>query len=110
MNISRWQKLSFAEQMGNIGSEFLRSKHWKERGDFESYQKSLERAIELTDLTISDRRWQKQRYLSELNRLREVFCDLYLNQNRYEIKSQSLENYFLFFALMSCCKSEAEAK
>lgn len=93
----RWQELSLAEQMGNIGAEVSRVIHWHEKGDQESKEKALWRALELLDLTISDKRWQGR--LLELCRLREIICDLFIGNNTYKTSPKSLQNYFLFFAL-----------
>ena len=93
-----WQKLSLAEQLANIGSEISRVIYWKENGDKENEQKAAWRALELIDLTISDSRWRER--LKELFRLREVFCDFFVETHNYEVSPESLNNYFLFFALM----------
>lgn len=97
MNLERWQKFSLAEQMGNIGSEFSRAKHWEEKGDFDARQKALERMIELIDLTVSDKR--RHSHLVELLRLREIICDLMIRGGNYDISLKSLQDYFLPFAL-----------
>lgn len=93
----RWYKLSFAEQMGNIGSEVSRAIYRQQIGDEEDMKKSAWRALDLMDLTISDRRWQFR--LFEPLRLREVFCDLFFGNNNYNTSPNLLKNYFLFFAL-----------
>lgn len=97
MTSEKWQKLSFAEQMGNIGSEFSRARHWQESGDFTNRERALERMIELIDLTISDKRWRSR--LFEILRLREVICDLLIKKGDYNISPKSLQEYFLFFGL-----------
>ncbi len=97
MNAERWQKFSLAQQMGNIGSEVSRALSLREKGDRENMEKSLWRAIELVDLTISDKRWIKRGV--EFMRLREVVCDLLLGNNIYKTKPEVLKNYFLIFAL-----------
>lgn len=99
MTSEKWQKLSLAEQMGNIGAEISRVIHWHERKDQESKEKALWRALELIDLTISDRRWKPR--LFEICRLREVICDLFLGKNIYKISTKHLKDYFLFFALLA---------
>lgn len=93
----KWQKLSLAEQMGNIGAEVSRVIHWHKKKDKESKEKALWRALELIDLTISDKRWRGR--LLEICRLREVICDFFLENNQYKISSKFLKDYFLFFAL-----------
>ena len=97
MTLEKWQKLSLVEQMGNIGSEFSRARHWEESGDFDSREKALERMIKLIDLTISDKKWRCR--LFELLRLREIVCDLLIRGGNYDISLKSLQDYFLFFAL-----------
>ena len=93
----RWYNFSFCEQMANIGSEISRSIHWYGENDKEEKEKSVERALELIDLTISDKRWKGR--LREIFRLREVVCDLFLGNNDYNVSLESLKNYFLFFSL-----------
>lgn len=93
----RWHKMSLSEQLANIGSEFNRALHWKDKNDKESEEKSFDRLLELIDLTISDRRWKNR--ISEILRLREVICDFFMNQNSYNTNPAVLENYFLLFAL-----------
>lgn len=97
MTLEKWQKLSLAEQMGNIGSEFSRARHWEKSGDFDNRQRALERMIELIDLTTTDKKWRYR--LFELLRLREIICDLLIKKGDYEISPKSLQDYFLFFAL-----------
>lgn len=97
MTNEKWQKLSFAEQMANIGSELNRVIYWHKAGDRENKGKAVWRVLELIDLTIADKRWASR--LLELIRLREVFCDLFLGKKLYDISLKSLQNYFLNFAL-----------
>lgn len=96
----KWQKLSLAEQMGNIGSEVSRALHWRQAGDRKGAQKSAWRALELIDLTLADKRWQGRTF--ELGRLREVFCDMFFGKKSYyNVSPQSLQNYFLPFAFLA---------
>jgi hypothetical protein len=50
----RWNLLSFAEQMANVGSEVERTISWKNRGRAEISGRAFERALELIDLTVAD--------------------------------------------------------
>ncbi len=93
MDKEKWQKLSFAEQMGNIGAEVNRAIHWHETGDKENKENALWRALELIDLTILEKPNK------ELFRLREVLCDLFLNNNSYNISTDYIKDYFIQFAL-----------
>jgi hypothetical protein len=64
----KWFKLSFIEQMANIGSEVERAILHKNKGNKENMLKSVDRAIELLYLTIEDEK-NKIR-LKELFRLK----------------------------------------
>ncbi len=93
----RWQTMSLAEQLGNVGSEVYRAIRGRERGDRTSFGKAFDRTLELLDLTIIDRRWQRGR--NELTRLREVLCDFFVGDNVYRSTPQNLQRYFDHFAL-----------
>ncbi len=93
----RWVTLSIGEQLANIGSEVSRVIHWQEEGDNIEKEKALERALELLDLTLADARLGRRTF--ELTRLREALCDVFLGANEYDIPLESLEDYFLPFAL-----------
>src|SRR3989338_5971966 len=94
MEQARWIKLSFAKQLGNIGSELLRARHWEIKRDSLNQHKALERALELMDLTMKDHRWQTSLCrLKEFNRFREIILDWYSDQKNYEYSSNFLERY-----------------
>lgn len=95
MNSQEWNRIPFASQMGNIGSEINRAIQWHEFGDKDKKENALWRALELIDLTIA------QRKSGELLRLREVICDLFLGKNNYNISTASLREYFVQFALIA---------
>lgn len=86
--------MSFAEQMGNIGSEFSRMISLKQNEQLECAKNSFERFLELLDLTIL------KRPSRELFRLREVVCDLFLEKHNYNVSVESLKDYFINFALI----------
>ena len=95
----RWETLSLAEQMGNIGSEISRVIRWKNKGNLKRMTRALDRALELIDLSIrwaqrSDIRQIHPGAIRELCRLREVVCDCYLGENEYESDDVSMLRYF----------------
>lgn len=93
-----WQKLSLMEQLGNIGSEVLRTMRSREK-DKKNSENAAERALELFDLTIEDPRWRGRRM--EIARAREVFCDTVFGDNEYNVSLQNLTDYFDQFAYAS---------
>lgn len=92
MNPNKWNKMPFSAQMGNIGSEISRVIYWQEAKEKEKKESALWRALELIDLTIT------QKKSNELFRLREVVCDIFLGKNTYKTSVGSLKEYFLQFA------------
>lgn len=98
-----WQKLTLIEQMANIGSEINRALIWQKK-DQKLFQKAIDRAFELLDLTITDPRWQKQKRLKELVRVREVLGDAFLGGKEYQSSLENLERYFFQFALAARLK------
>ena len=96
----RWFDLSVIEQMANIGSDVGRATRAKEAGNDSRCWAALERALELFDLTIADHRWRGPRR-REICRVRELFCDFIAGDNIYGSTAESLEAYFLPFAIAS---------
>ena len=91
----RWNKLSFAEQMANVGSEVERTINWLSRNNKEYADKSFARALELLDLTIEHNRARPG--LRELVRLRAVLADYFSGANFYKSTDDSLKKYFTCF-------------
>ncbi len=92
---SRWHTFSLMEQMGNIGSEVSRASHWQDK-DTTLFWKSVERALELFDLTLDDPRWKGRR--REIAIAREVFCDVINGGKLYRDSFPNLIRYFDEFA------------
>jgi hypothetical protein len=92
----RWREFSLFEQLGNIGSEVGRASKWQGK-DEKIFWGTVERALELFDLTLTDSRWGKQ--VSEIGRAKEVFCDAVLGGDLYGSTLSGLESYFNNFAL-----------
>ena len=91
----RWGKMSFCEQMANIGSEIERAIKWLEKNNPEYSQKALNRALELLELTINCA--PRKSYLKELTRLREVILDFFIGENVYKTTNLFLRKYFYYF-------------
>lgn len=104
----KWNDMSLAQQLGNIGSEVNRSIVSFNKGDNERFQSAFERTLELFDLTINDERWKSR--LKEINRSREVFCSLFFNQDEFKnLKKEmdSFNEYFLQFGMLARNKKGA---
>lgn len=91
----RWQKLTFFEQMANVGSEVERAIKWKNKGNAGYSRMAFERALELLDLTIDNKKSGSQ--LKELARVRETLADYFVFENSYNSTDKSWQNYFYSF-------------
>lgn len=95
----RWAEMSFALQMGNIGSEVSRTLKWQKTGKEARFRAAFGRALELFDLTINTINPQDVGKMRETCRAREEFCSLVLGG---EIKSTAsqVQRYYDQFALL----------
>lgn len=95
-----WARLSFAEQMGNIGSEVERSIKWRAKGNEKIAQSAFVRSAELLALTI-DAACQYPSRLRELTRARECWYDFFAFNNQYRSDAKSWKRYFRNFAVLA---------
>ena len=95
LSAGRWQTLSLAEQMANIGSEVERTISWRQKNNTQFSQRAFDRALELLDLTISSS--NNPARLKELARLREVLADYFAFDNVYGSTDQLWQKYFFAF-------------
>lgn len=93
-----WERMSVLEQMGNLGTEVARAARAKESGDDERGDGAFNRALELFELTIVDDRWRGPRR-REICLVRELFIDFIAGENTYGESAESLDRYFMPFAL-----------
>lgn len=94
----KWNQLSLAAQLGNIGSETSRALNWRGKNK-ENFENAIWRALELIDLTIADPRWRWR--LKEIVRLREVLCDTVFGDQEYGDNLKGINNYLFNFAVLS---------
>ena len=88
----RWQNLSFAEQMANIGSEVERALNWKAKNQPVYFQKAADRDLELMDLTLEGATTFPRR--RELARARETLADYFFGENQFAATDQIWRKYF----------------
>ncbi len=94
-----WQRLSLAEQFGNIGSEISRAIRWSTKNPATA-QAALYRGLELFDLMLDDPQHRGSvARLREIARAREVVVDFLAGSNEYGSTGPSLQKYFDHFAL-----------
>ncbi len=78
----RWNSFAKDKQILNIASELTRSKNWLKKNDKEYMINSLDRALELIDLTVADNKKWHSGSLKELLMLREVLGEFYVGINK----------------------------
>ncbi len=101
----RWNSLMLSEQLANIGSEVNRSIVSFEKNDIKRLELAIDRALELFDLTLADRRWQNR--LKEITRSRELFCSLFFDSKNFKdlkYEMNLLNEYFIQFAIFARAK------
>ncbi len=94
-----WSKLSFVEQMANIGSEVERALSWKAKNNADYCKQAFERSLELIDLTLDSVKGFSR--LKELARLREAIAEYFLGTNQFMYTDASLRKYFANFIYAS---------
>ena len=94
-----WAELSLAEQLANVGSEVERAIRAWQGHRTERYERALERALELFDLTARDERWRGPRR-REILRAREEFVRLFFGDST-DASIEGLRRYFLAFAVLA---------
>ena len=96
----KWHQMSLAEQLGNVGSDVDRIISWRKKKNEDYAKNAFYRALDLLDLTISDKRWYGPK-LKELCRLREVLCDSFFGGELYNTPLEYFSKYFFQFACMA---------
>ncbi len=93
----RWFQMSMVEQLGNVGSEVSRAINWKAKNNLTNSRQAFFRALELLDLTISDKKNISR--LKEVVRVREVLSDFFIGKNQFKSTDNSWQKYFSYFAI-----------
>jgi hypothetical protein len=93
----RWFEMSLLEQLANVGSEVGRASRARLQGNEQRFSGALDRTLELFYLTLVDDRWRDR--LKEIARAREVVCDFLVGDNEYGSTAESIDRYFLPFAI-----------
>ncbi|MBL7047240.1 MAG: hypothetical protein ISR95_06395 [Candidatus Marinimicrobia bacterium] len=90
--LERWKKMSFVEQMANIGSEISRATHWRKKNNSQYSLKAVNRALELLSFTIDS--ITVKSHLKELTRVKEGIIDFFYGDNEYSSSDILWKRYF----------------
>lgn len=75
----KWAEYPKGKQLIMIANELNRARVWLEKNQPKDSESCYERAFELTDLTLEDKKWSNS--LKELLRFREILGELYTEKN-----------------------------
>lgn len=95
----RWERLSLADQLANVGAEVARAARARNSGNEDRLRQHLDLALELFELTLDDARWRGQRV--EIARVRELVCDFLAGTNEFGSTAESMDAYFLPFSYLA---------
>lgn len=96
---ARWAKLDIFNQMGNIYSEIGRSFKTQGQKDSSEHKEAISRAIDLFDASIRILIAKKSPQAREVLRAKEQFLDLAFDDTATPTSVQSLDQYFMHFAI-----------
>lgn len=101
----RWEQMTFAMQMANIGSEVSRAIKWSEKDRQDRSVRAVYRALELIDFSVSAAQKQempaRKARLRELCRCREELCDYFFGGNEFKSDMRNILRYYDQFAILS---------
>lgn len=92
-----WGKMSLAEQLGNVGSEFDRAVRWRQKKQAGLAKGAVKRTLEQLDKTLADNR-HAGNGRREIARLRDEVCHELWADKINAKSAQQLQKYFLAFA------------
>jgi hypothetical protein len=90
----RWFKLSFDEQMANVGADVGRAINWREKDMWRSGG-AFETSLELLDLTIDDEK-NKEKF-EELFNVRKDLVDYFISGSVDKLIDEKWNSYFYAF-------------
>jgi len=93
----RWQKMSFLEQMSNIGSEIYRALNSRAKDKEKDANLAFIRSLELFDLS-KNCKLSYSRY-KEITRMREIWVDYFKYDNKYNSDTEFFNRYFNYLTI-----------
>lgn len=99
MNDEKWNKMSLAQKLGNIGSEVARAIYWQDKGESKEFDFCYHNILAMLNSTINGLQDQPLKR-KELLLLKEVLVS-YFEKRGFQKSKEALKNYFLPFALLA---------
>ncbi|MEX1997516.1 MAG: hypothetical protein WEA04_02450 [Candidatus Andersenbacteria bacterium] len=95
-----WEKMSLAEQLGNVGSDYERALRWKEKNQPLLFKNAAARTLEQLDRTLTNPKLLPVRR-REIARLRDEVCSVLFENEKATQSSRGLQKYFLSMATLA---------
>lgn len=93
---AKWNALPKDKQILNVASELLRARNSLAHGYDDNFHNSMDRALELIDLSLNDRQQWLGGSLKELLRFREYLAGFYQERKPTDDFTKLIENFLLF--------------
>jgi hypothetical protein len=97
--------LDLVEQMASVGSEVERAISWRNKGNTDYSTRAFERALELPDLTLADKKNRGR--MKEPCRVREMLVDYFCGKNEYSSTDEARQRYSHAFAYAAQVRKHA---
>lgn len=104
----KWNKLSLAEQLANVGSEVERTIAWREKGNEQYSRKAFERALELLSLTKNSQKDETK--LKEITRIYEFLVDYFDGENLFASTDELWRKYFKSYVVYLLTHPDVKSK
>jgi len=97
----RWFEMSIYEQLANIWAEVGRSINNKNSWNLERFNESIQRAYELFDISIDDKKFRNTPKLREILLIKELVWDYFFWDNEYKSDNAFFERYFFEISVIA---------
>ena len=94
LTLEKWSRYPKAQQVVMIANELNRANNWIAKESIREVNSCYERALELTDLTTADSKWQGNAR-REMRRFREVLAALYHDSGKNAVLNTRLYRLLL---------------
>ena len=86
LTLKKWCNYSKGQQILMIANELNRAQNWLQKEENFEVNQCYERAFELLDLTLEDKKWHKG--IKEILRFREMLAELYVTKEKDKISNK----------------------
>jgi len=93
--------MSIYEQLANIWAEVGRSINNKNSWNIQRFDESIQRAYELFDMSIDDKKFRNTPKLKEILMIKELVWDYFFWDNEYKSDKNFFDRYFFEISVIA---------